>query len=90
MLRSNVAANRKTLEDAVARLKRDPRTIVTVEVDGLEVEIRAVGAGTSPQQRSAADVFREAGRWEGESTEQVIARLTEARRAGGSGEPPSL
>ena len=41
-------------------------------------------------EKSAAEVFRRLGPWEGESEKDLLARLAEARRAGGSAEPPSL
>ncbi len=41
-------------------------------------------------KRSAADVFREIGPWEGESTADLMQRLDEERRRGGTKEPPRL
>ena len=44
---------------------------VRVEVDkGLTVELRAVPADSQPK-RSAADVFRELGRWKGETGDEL-------------------
>lgn len=74
----------KTIDEAVAELKRDPGHAVTAEVDGLVVEMRYKG------RRSAADVFRELGPWKGESTEEMQAFFRESRRQGGSGEPPTF
>lgn len=74
----------KTLNEAVAQLERDPEHAVTAEVSGMVVELRC------QSRRTAADVFREAGPWEGESTEEMMEILRKARREGGSGEPPAF
>ena len=74
----------RSLEEALAALHRDPSQPIEVDVEGLHVELRV------KPRRSAADVFREIGPWEGETTEQLIERLDEARRTGGSKEPPKL
>ncbi len=50
---------RKTLEEAVAELKRDPSHSVQARVDGLEIELRLVpSAATSPPPD---DIFNGAG-----------------------------
>ena len=70
-----------TLEEVVAQLKRDPAHPVRAKVDGLTIEVRAV---SEPEAvRSAADVFADLGPWVGESTEEILAVLAEARLAGG-------
>ncbi len=72
----------KTLDEAVAALERDPEHMVTAEVSGMVIELRCRA------RRTAADVFREAGPWKGESTEEMTDLLRTTRRKGGSGEPP--
>lgn len=74
----------KKLEEAVARLRRQPDHPVEAEIGGLLVEIRV------KPRRSAADAFREIGPWEGESTVDLMQRLEEERRHGGAKEPPKL
>ena len=74
----------KSLKEAIAQLKRDPSKPVEALEDGLHLEVRVKRGG------SAADVFREIGRWEGETTEELLGRLEDARRAGGTGEVPEL
>ncbi len=74
----------RTINEAVAELKRDPQHAVTAEVDGMVVEVRYRG------RRSAADVFRDLGPWEGESADEMRSLLREARNQGGSGEPPKF
>lgn len=74
----------KSLEEAIQRLRSDPLHPVEAIVDDLRVELRVKAP------RSAADVFREIGPWEGESTDELWKRLEEERRRGGSGEPPAL
>lgn len=61
------------LDDAIKALKRDPAHPVIVKVDEeLTVEVRAV-APNPVAKRSAADAFREVGRWEGETGEELDA-----------------
>ena len=75
-----------TLEEVVAQLKRDPARPVRAKVDGLTIEVRAV---CEPEAvRSAADVFADLGPWDGESTEEILAVLAEARLAGGQRSAP--
>ena len=53
------------LDEAIQALRRDPSHPVRVRVDEeLTVEVRAVESTAVPK-RSAADAFRELGRWEG-------------------------
>jgi hypothetical protein len=78
-----------SLEEAIAELKRDPATAVHARVEGMEVELRVVSpsplTGTGLGDRMAA-----AGPWQGESEEEILELLREARRAGGSAEPPDM
>ncbi len=78
----------RTLEEAVAALKRDPTHAVQAHVDGLDVELRVVpfdaahpGLGT----RLAA-----IGPWEGISLENLTKVLREGRESGGSADPPEM
>jgi hypothetical protein len=76
------------LDQAVEALKRDPTHAVRARVDDLTVEIRAVPEGPTrplaPGEKSAADVFREIGPWEGETLDELLAFFAEARRRGGN------
>jgi hypothetical protein len=76
------------LQAAVEELKRDPSRPVQAHVDDLEMELRAL----TPKERPADLVkfLADLGPWEGESLDELLARLREAREAGGSAEPPSL
>jgi hypothetical protein len=68
------------LADAIKALKRDPAHPVLVKVDEeLTVEVRAVAPGPA-LKRSAADVFREVGRWEGETGEELDALFADVRQ----------
>jgi hypothetical protein len=68
------------LDEAIQALKRDPTHPVRVRVDeGLTVELRAVEPTAVPQ-RSAADVFRELGRWEGETGAELDALFADVRQ----------
>lgn len=77
-----------TIEDALTQLKTDPTRPVQVEVDGLTIEIRAVEQ--PPRGKSVADILAEIGPWEGETTEEIMAILREARREGGQRQVPDL
>jgi hypothetical protein len=76
------------LDQAVEALKLDPTHAVRARVDDLTVEIRAVPEGPTrplaPGEKSAADVFREIGPWEGETLDELLAFFAEARRRCGN------
>jgi hypothetical protein len=65
-----------SLEEAVAQLKRDPQRPVHARVDDLDVEIRVVADETTVP----ADVFAGVGPWQGETTEELLRVLREARQ----------
>jgi len=68
------------LDQAIQALRRDPTHPVLVKVDeGLTVEVRAVEP-TTATKRSAADAFRELGRWEGETGEDFDALFADVRQ----------
>jgi len=71
---------RDALEQAITHLKRDPSRAVTLRVDELDIELRVLASGSVAV--SAADQFRALGPWEGESTEEILELLAEARRLG--------
>jgi hypothetical protein len=76
---------RLPLDEAIQALRRDPTHPVLVKVDEeLTVEVRAVeraneSAPVAPKKKTAADVFREIGRWEGESGAELDALFTRQR-----------
>jgi hypothetical protein len=76
----------QTLEEALAALKHDPSQPVKAHVDDLDVELRVVGHSKSP----LGDFMAEGGGWQGESPEEILQILRQARAAGGSSEPPKL
>ncbi len=85
------------LEEAIKALRRDPTHPLRVKVDDeLTVEVRAVAVASkepralAPGEKSAADVFREIGPWEGETLDELLQFLAEARRRGGSRSVPDL
>jgi hypothetical protein len=68
------------LDEAIRALKRDPTHPVRVKVDeALTVEVRAVDP-MPPPKRSAAEAFRELGRWEGETGPELDALFAGARQ----------
>lgn len=78
----------KNLEEAVEELVRDPSRPVRAHVRDLDVELRAMA---SPEKAlKLGDYLASLGPWEGESPEELLRRLREAREAGGSAEPPAL
>jgi hypothetical protein len=78
----------KNLQEAVAELKRDGSRPVRTRIDDLTVEIHVVQEPLTGQK--AADLFGEIGPWEGESTEEIMGLLSEARRRGGRREVRDL
>jgi hypothetical protein len=77
-----------TIEEAVAQLKKDPGHPVRARVGNMTVEVRAIDEQGAAQ--SAADVFAGLGPWAGESTEEILHLLAEARRSGGRRAVPEL
>ena len=75
------------LDEAVAALKRDPSHPVLVRVEGLTVEMRAVEEPARVPRKSAADVFREVGSWEGETGEELDALFAAVRQRTNRGVP---
>ncbi len=70
---------RLPLDQAIQALRRDPTHPVLVKVDeGLTVEVRAVEPAEAGK-RSAADIFREIGRWEGETGAELDALFSRQR-----------
>lgn len=72
---------RVTLDEVVAQLKRDSGRPVRARIGEITIEVRAVDEQEAA--RSAADVFAELGPWAGESTDEILHLLAEARRSGG-------
>ena len=75
------------LDEALKALKRDPTQPVRARVDDeLTVEVRAVTDETAevqslaPGEKSAADLFREIGPWEGERGEELDALFANIRQ----------
>jgi hypothetical protein len=79
---------RKTLEEALQELRQEPGRPVRARVEGMVVEVRVVPEVAAG--RSAADAFAEVGPWQGETTEEIMAILAEARREGSSRGVPKL
>lgn len=46
-------------------------------------EIELAPSVEPPSQKSAAEIFANLGRWSGETTEEILTILAEARRSGG-------
>lgn len=74
----------RNVHEAIELLKDHPEVPVETIIEGVVVEMRF------KRRRTAADVFREAGQWEGETTEELTKRLRDARDAGGAKEPPTF
>ena len=77
----------KTIEEAVALLKKDPSRAVRTTVEGLTIEVRTV---PEPTGASAADLFARLGPWAGETTEEMLELLARARRQSGRRVVPEL
>ena len=65
------------IDAAVAELKEHPDQPVTAEISGLVIELRYRG------RRTADDIFKEIGPWEGETYEELRDQMT---RETGNGE----
>jgi len=78
----------RALQAAITELKRDPNCVVALRVDDLDLELRVRRAGAPTL--SAADLFREAGPWEGDTTEAMLVLLAEARGRVDPQSPPRL
>jgi hypothetical protein len=77
-----------TLAELVAQLKKHPGQAVRARVGDLTIEVRSIDEQGAA--RPAADVFAELGPWAGESTEEILHLLAEARRIGGRRPVPEL
>jgi hypothetical protein len=75
-----------SLEEALAKLKRDPANAVHARIDGLDVELRVVPPSSASDEK-LGDWMASAGPWQGETEEEILEILREARRAGGTAEP---
>ena len=71
----------KSIEEVVEQLRRDPNQPVRATLGGLTVEVRAVP--DLPDTESAAELFAAIGPWAGETTEEILAILAQARANGG-------
>lgn len=72
-----------SLDEALAELKRDPASAVRAQVEGMEVELRVVSRSPAPEI-GLGDWMAAAGPWQGETEDEILEILWEARRAGGS------
>jgi predicted RNase H-like HicB family nuclease len=76
------------LQTAVEELKRNPSRPLQAQVDGLDIELRAI----SPEERltDVRALLADLGPWEGESRDELLTRLREARETGRSAGSPLL
>lgn len=79
-----------TIEEAVAQLRRDPTHAVRARVDKMDVELRAMPAPIEKGTRKLGSRMAALGPWLGESTEEILRLLREARARGGSIAPPKI
>lgn len=76
----------KTLEDAVAELKRDPSHPVRLAVSDVEVEMRLVGGAAA----KADDDVMNGATWHGESAAELIQMIRDGRELDDPAEVPHL
>jgi hypothetical protein len=73
----------KTLDEAVAELKRDPSHPIRLVVDGIEIEMRTPANADvilgALDQANLGDRIAAIGPWQGETTDEVIELLREGR-----------
>ncbi|MCC6668220.1 MAG: hypothetical protein IT375_31030 [Polyangiaceae bacterium] len=85
-----MAADPRTMEEALAALRRDPSRAVRAQFEDLTVELRAVEAGPMMPAKTVAEAL-DGVSWRGDETlEALLAFFAEARRQGGSGDVPEL
>jgi hypothetical protein len=76
-----------TLDEAVDQLKRDPLHPVRLHVNDVDIEVHLVKPEQGTQR--LGDFMAEGGGWKGESPDEILRILREARKSGGTAEPPS-
>jgi hypothetical protein len=76
----------KTLEEAVAELKRDPSHPLRLAVNDVEVEIRLV----APTQQQTTDDLLNGATWYGESAEELVKLIRQGRELDEPPEPRPL
>jgi hypothetical protein len=83
----------KTIEEAVAELKRDPSHPIRLVVDGIEIELRrppAAGVVAGPRDQSnLGDRIAAFGPWQGESAEELLEILRRSHEESAQ-QPPQL
>jgi len=75
-----------TLEEAVEQLKSDPFHAVRLHINDVYVEVHLVKG--EERKKRLGDFMAEGGGWKGEPAEEILRILREARKAGGTTEPP--
>jgi hypothetical protein len=78
-------SNRLSLDEAVEALMRDPTHAVRARLGDMIVELRVVPKSPPKPERSAAEVLREVGPWEGESYEELVELFAGVRQRGSRG-----
>ena len=71
-----------SIDEAIKALRRDPSQSVRATVGDVTLELRLVSSAS--QARPAAEAFDEIGPWVGETTEEMLSLLADARRRGGN------
>jgi hypothetical protein len=69
-----------TLEEAVEQLKSHPLHAVRMHVNDVDVEVHLVRG--EERKRRLGDFMAEGGGWKGESADEILRILREARKAG--------
>ena len=67
------------------QLKSDPLHAVRMHVNDVDVEVHLVRGERKPR---LGDFMAEGGGWKGEPADEILRILREARKAGGTTEPP--
>lgn len=69
---TSAVSNPLSLDEAVEALTRDPTHAVRARLGEMIVELRVVPGSPPTPERSAAEVLRDVGPWEGESYEELV------------------
>lgn len=79
------------LEEAFAELRRNPANTVHVRIDGLDIELRAVPPSSNRNDEPRlGDWMAAAGPWQGETEEEILDLLRQARRSSDAAPPPEM
>jgi hypothetical protein len=79
----------RSLDEALAALRRDPDQPVLANLDNMDIELRVVRPAAIHSMKPG-DWMAAGGPWQGERPDEILRRLREARESASISEPPKL